>query len=685
MIDELTLQGFKSYKRRQTIKFTQGVNKISGRNASGKTSLLEAIIFGLFGDVPKVSKQDLLPLNGGNLSVTVKFRSPLTGQSARIHREGSSTKDGGYRGRKVYLDVEGENHAYTREGDIQGKLRELLGVGKGTFLNVVYARQKEFVEILNPSKNRMDAILGLTAPTEIREQLRETRRQLEVNGKISEKGALEERVRNAEKNITEAEEQTVQVNERLKEINQGLSEKRDKLIEASERVEKVEILHASFRKLERYRGDLDVIQGRREDREQELDEACEALGAHPDDVRKEITSRRDKAIATEERLSGMLDEELSIERRELDGSISRLRHQLNEHQGLMKQGLTVCPKCGQPIDHNLLEEDVKKWGEDLEIQVNRLRGLEQEYSQVRDQVRSSRDRRIRAERELEAFNSQELKIGELRSMLTQLDTQAVTLAARIRQESEGLLFKAEDEMGLSFADLEDAQNRITEKLNDLNQSLGRLEGEVRTADRLIRESERQLADIQRRIEGYHITVYESKASLESILEYESKLRVLEAVGEHYKSYEAVLRENTLKSLEWLTYKYFERLTDQQVYSGCYIDRDRYILEVLPQGSGRLIPAWRAGGGHESLLALAERLALLRVKEFPYLLILDEPTDAVDSENVPQLIEYIAKSSNEIGQVLLVTHHGQGEEEGVNLIRVRKTAGESTIRQESDNI
>ena len=685
MIEELTLQGFKSYRRRQTIKFTQGVNKISGRNASGKTSLLEAIIFGLFGDVPRVSKQDLLPLNGGGLSVTVKFRSPLTGQSARIHREGASTKDGGYRGRKVYLDVEGETHAYTREGDIQGKLRELLGVGKGTFLNVVYARQKEFVEILNPSKNRMDAILGLTAPTEIREQLREASRQLEVNGKISEKGALEERVRNAERNITDAEEQTVRVNERLKEINQGLTEKRDKLIETSEIVEKVEILYESFRKLERYRGDLNVIQGRREDREQELDEACEVLGAHPDDVRNEITSRRDKAIATEERLSGMLDEGLSTERRELDGSISRLRHQLNEHQSLMKQGLTVCPKCGQPIDHNLLEEDVKNWGEDLELQLSRLKDLEQEYSQVRDQVRSSRDRRIRAEREIEAFNSQELRIGELRSMLTQLDTQAVTLAARIRQESEGLLFKAEDEMGLSFADLEDAQNRITEKLNDLRQSLGRLEGEVRTADRLIRESERQLADIQRRIDGYYDTVYESKASLEAILEYEAKIRVLEAVGEHYKSYEAVLRENTLKSLEWLTYKYFERLTDQQVYSGCSIDRDRYILEVQPQGSGRLIPAWRAGGGHESLLALAERLALLRVKEFPHLLILDEPTDAVDSENVPQLIEYIAKSSNEIGQVLLVTHHGQGEEEGVNLIRVRKTAGESTIRQESDNI
>ena len=69
-------------------------------------------------------------------------------------------------------------------------------------------------------------------------------------------------------------------------------------------------------------------------------------------------------------------------------------------------------------------------------------------------------------------------------------------------------------------------------------------------------------------------------------------------------------------------------------------------------------------------------------EFPHLLILDEPTDAVDSENVPQLLEYVARSSDEIGQVLLVTHHGQGEEEGVNLIRVSKVDGESRVSQEA---
>ena len=236
-------------------------------------------------------------------------------------------------------------------------------------------------------------------------------------------------------------------------------------------------------------------------------------------------------------------------------------------------------------------------------------------------------------------------------------------------------------MGLSFADLDDAQGRIRDKLNTMREALGELEGEVRSSDLLLKDSKRQLDDFNSRVVNYRRIVEESRSSLESICEYEAKLRVLDNILEQYRSYEVLLRENTLRNLEWLTYKYFERLTDQQLYSGCHIDRDRYTLKVQLQGLGRLLPAWRAGGGHESLFALAERLALLRVKNFPHMLILDEPTDAVDSENVPQLLEYISKSSQEIGQVLLVTHHGQGEEEGVNLIRVRKVAGESRVYQE----
>jgi exonuclease SbcC len=149
VIEELTLQGFKSYPaaRTETVGFTRGVNKVSGRNAAGKTTLLEAVLFGLYGDVPGVNKQDLVPLGGSGLDVTIKLRSPLTGQRAVIHREGTLTKDGGFRTTKSVMTVEGEDHAYSRERDIQSRLRELLGIGRNTFLNVVYAQQNEFIEI----------------------------------------------------------------------------------------------------------------------------------------------------------------------------------------------------------------------------------------------------------------------------------------------------------------------------------------------------------------------------------------------------------------------------------------------------------------------------------------------------------------------------------------------------------
>jgi DNA repair exonuclease SbcCD ATPase subunit len=81
MIEELSLRGFKSYPaaRTETVAFTRGVNKIAGRNAAGKTTLLEAVLFGLYGDVPGVNKQD--PSQGSAQSSTGRGTSRRTGAS----------------------------------------------------------------------------------------------------------------------------------------------------------------------------------------------------------------------------------------------------------------------------------------------------------------------------------------------------------------------------------------------------------------------------------------------------------------------------------------------------------------------------------------------------------------------------------------------------------------------------
>ena len=680
MIEELTLQGFKSYRSRQTVRFSRGVNKISGRNAAGKTTILEAVLFALFGDVPGVRKQDLLPLGGGELSVTVTFKAPYSEQKVKVHREGVATKDGGFRG-KSYLDVEGENHAYTGERDIQSKLRELLGVGKGVFFNVVYAQQKEFVEILNPPRNRMDAILGLTTPVEIREQLKDVKRSLEERGGISGKGAIEERIRNAEASIADCEDQLQDVCARRDELSKGLGSKMADLNVARDRVEAVESFAMELRGLENRMNELEVLRGRLEDRQQELEERYEELGAEPEVRRAELQDRSGKAETTEDRLRRILEDDLTAERRRLDASIARLSHQLEEHRELVEQGVTVCPKCGQEIDPALLEADMAGWSKEIDERNGTLKGLEKEIADVQDQIRRARQRKNEAEVALKRFLDQLHDVEALKRSISQLKTQGTNLGERIRRESQELLARAGEELAAPFEDLDDARGQVEKQLRALRDELARVDAEVRFVNSQIQECERREREIEVQLKGYGETLEASRKILDRIVEYEAKIRAVESIVEHYGEYEKLLRENTLRQQEWLTYKYFQRLTDQQVYSGCHIDRERYILEVQPQGSGRLLPAWRAGGGHESLFALSERLALLRVMGFPHLLILDEPTDAVDSENVPQLLEYIARSSNEIGQVLLVTHHGHGEEEGVNLIRVRKAAGESRVFQE----
>jgi len=688
MIEELTLKGFKSYRDKQTIRFTHGVNKISGRNASGKTTLLEAVMFGLYGDVPGVNKRDLVSIGAGEVFVSVTFRSPFSGVKVLIKRAGTLTtgknpgEEPAFKATELYMEVEGDKAPLAKERDVQARLRELLGVGRGTFFNVVYARQKEFVDILNPDRNRMNAILGLTAPTEIREELREAARVLEAKGGIAEKPAVEERIRNAEKQIEEDMAQLDETRTRKKRLEEELREKRRAHSDAHTRVEAAEELESGFKELEKQRSDLEVNKRLHESRAEAMETLVAELGERPEERRGELEARKRSAEATEERLRRLVDEDLDRERRELDGDIATLSHRLDEHGELKEQGLTVCPKCGQPIDFKLIEEDLARWTEEREAKKRRLTGLEAEIKEIRRQEKTAREKLREAENQLTRFGQQERQVSDLRRELRQIEEKASRLAVRAEEANAKLLERAEKELGARFTSVEDAGRRLDERLRGLRKEESELYAEVRSREDLLRETERIEKELDTRLSTLGLTLNEAKTKLDTIQEYEAKLRAVEGIVEQYGRYERDLRENTLRMLEYRTYEYFRRLTDQQLYSGCHIDRERYVLEVQPIGSPRMLAAWRAGGGHESLFALAERLALLRVMKFPHLLILDEPTDAVDSENVPQLLEYVARSSDEIGQVLLVTHHGQGEEEGVNLLRVRKVDGESRVSQEA---
>jgi len=247
-------------------------------------------------------------------------------------------------------------------------------------------------------------------------------------------------------------------------------------------------------------------------------------------------------------------------------------------------------------------------------------------------------------------------------------------------DEETLRRKTEKTFSRRFSSLEEAKTHLEEVKAREQKEWTALQGELKSAEALVEDRRRQRSVAQARLEEYNRLIEATQNALSSITEFEAKIRTVEGMEQRYTEYEKEMRETILRLLGDLTFKYFQRLTDQQLYSQSIIDPENYSLQVLPIGTTRFIPAWRCGGGHESLFALSERLALLRVMNFLHLLILDEPTDAVDSENIPSLLEYIARSTGEIGQIILVTHHGYGEEEEMNNILVSKVEGESHIKQ-----
>jgi len=680
MIEELTLENFKSFRRKQTIRFIQGLNKISGRNAAGKTTVLEAILFALFGDVPNVNKRDLVSLWGGTLTVTLKFRSPLTKQQVTIQRSGSLDKFGKFIGRDLKMDVEGEETPLVREADVDRKVRDLLGVGKRTFFNVVYAKQKEFVEILNPEKGRMDAILGLTTPAEIGEHLKAVKKVLEKEGQIDQKGAFEERLRNAsemqkkeEERIEELKGEVAKLENRLEELGGRLKEREEKLRGIGELVE-------VFGGIERRYLQLEGLKERLKDREKDLADIYSRIGEAPESRLVEVEERRVKAVELETRLRDLLEKQLEVERRGLDGEIAALKHRINEHAELKETGVAICPKCGQKIDFEKLEDDLKAYKAELEEKNFKLSDLEKEIRIMKQQVDSSRNKRIEAESSRAKLLSEIEQVETLKEAMSTLSEEYKAFQERLSADEETLRKRVETTFERKFISLEEAKTYLEEVRESEQREWAALQGGLKSAEALAEDRRKQRAGAEARLEEYRHLIEATRKALSSIVEFEAKIRAAERMEQRYTEYEKVTREAILKQLGWLTFKYFQRLTDQQLYSNSTIDPENYSLQVYPIGTTRPIPAWRCGGGHESLFALSERLALLRVMNFLHLLILDEPTDAVDSENIPLLLEYIAKSAGEIGQIILVTHHGYGEEEEMNNILVSKVEGESHIRQ-----
>lgn len=295
---KLTLEGIYSYRERQTIDFTRLTEArlfgIFGSVGSGKSTILEAMIYAIYGTIDRLNndvKYNLMNLQSDRLFVDFEFRA---GEEGRLYRATVECK----RNRRRFADVASPKflyHAWTGDEWLPSTREEVIraiGLTAQNFKRVVIIPQGKFQEFLMlRDKERTDMMMELFEELrrydlggrvaclegETTQKVIDLRGQLtglgEVNAELlaghkQRYGILQEEVDRVKKAIHEGEQRA----ENLKKVKQLVDER------AARQEEE--------RKLGEQQGDMTRLQDRVDEFERCQQQFQQPLSRHEDTERR---------------------------------------------------------------------------------------------------------------------------------------------------------------------------------------------------------------------------------------------------------------------------------------------------------------------------------------------------------------------------------------------------------------
>lgn len=229
---KLEIEGFQSFKERQVVDFEKlcecGIFGIFGETGSGKSTILDAIILALYGEIPK--EKELSPtdeglknfLNNSSDKMEIYFKFALGSDVFEINRKYAIGKTKGAEVLKLKEVLMKKNSMIIAEKSTQlnEKLDEEFGLGVGDFIRTVVLPQGKFSEFLKlRGEAKRKTIENIFNMEEYGKKLKE-RANLEKKNLESEKKDWE----NKRENIEETSEEDIKTCEKSLEDNKILLE-----------------------------------------------------------------------------------------------------------------------------------------------------------------------------------------------------------------------------------------------------------------------------------------------------------------------------------------------------------------------------------------------------------------------------------------------------------------------------
>ncbi len=658
MITSVELGNFLSHKKSE-INFDNGVTVFIGENGSGKSSVIDGIMFSLFGKTTRGSDKELLR-DGENQAYT-KTNFAINGQNftaiKKIQKKGQ--------GEHKLLGHSGEPIAI-RSTEMKDEIQRLIGLDYDTLRIASIVPQGQLTDITNSSettklRNLIDKVMGA-------EHFSKTAIKI-VEGVTAFRQHLHEQYNYTDSDISRLENEIKDAKQTRINSSNGLEE----------------------------------FETKQKDAEFARDETLKKLdGLKESESKKKLLSEKENSIWQEAR-----------------NEITRLGKEKGEKSAIIEK----CGPCletikGKPNVDELLtkEEDQKK---ELEMEISKITETLGEYKNKKDIVKKieftdgecpichSKDIELDKNYQTDHINA-ELKTLENKKL--KLDDQIAKLETSISklEDDKNDIIVAENTLE-NFSISSEAQ--LTECKNDIQSYTNqkdRLEEFTDSHNMVglveyipnIKESLSEIETLQEEISGYRPEIYDQLVDVEKeqtnaleeinqkIGEYRSSLKISE---EHIVKHEPILKEmklaetyiaklSTIKdeifSTNSVTFSGLRNFTIQSISDNAsqYLGKLKTSVshvKLNPDGPSIKIqcetitgsrPIKNLSGGEQVCVALAIRLGMadLMIKSPLKVMILDEPTASLDKTHCERFVDIIQDltqhmNQNQNFQLIIITH------------------------------
>jgi DNA sulfur modification protein DndD len=628
---KMTLVNFGPYKGEQTIDFTDqsGVTIFWGNNGRGKTTLLNAFRFGLFG--------------------TIQRRSGVL-RHMREMENAEAVQEGRY-GYEVIIQMTNDEDLYKLSRSYALRSGVTTPVGDEDYERTVFLSKNG--SVLSPDQREHE--LNVIMPEQVSrfflfdaELLQEYEELLEVRNAEGDeiKKAIEKILgmpvlKNGVTDIKEcrnqyerrktraatADNKTVQLGQELESLIANIQEHQniiiDKENQRAEMVRNRTSIEARMKETEQLRkwiNNRNEAESRLKEDQQELDNVEGRIRSLTKDAWKGML------LSTIDRMT----EDLRTEQSQLEGKKQKQkiadRFIMEMRRAVADQ---VCPVCGQEISTEITQNLQKK-----------INGSGDEFAGLTERERIQLDEVNEA-----LINAKRLTedVHDLKGQIKLLEDQQEKLIVNIRTYRSDIAEYKEDITRYSNDEGEDDVLSLTKKHSKIERDIDLL------ATGIQKEKE-ELEKLKKRKQTVSDTLDRNSGGMDYRLaqrQYEMCDLLYKIFDESKSQYREQLKKNVEKDASNL----FRQLSADKDYVGLKIN-DNYGLEIVHR-SGRTVPG--RSSGYEHIVALSLIGALHKNAPLQGPIIIDSPFGRLDPENKENIVSTLPSMAE---QVILLAYNGE---------------------------